>query len=150
VISTGSTETKRRLALELGAELAVDPGRPDWPAEVRRYTGKHGIDVAVEHIGGGVLGQVFQCLGRGGTVVTCGATAGKDVVMDLWPFFVKQQRLIGSYGRNRADLEATLAWAASGRLQPVIDSVVPLRECGAAFDTLRSRSALGKVLVVPG
>ena len=53
-------------------------------------------------------GKCFDCLARGGTVVTCGATAGREVTLNLWPFFVKQQRLIGSYGRNRADIEATL------------------------------------------
>lgn len=149
VISTGSTESKRELALRLGAERALDPGQPDWPAEVRQLTGKHGIDVAVEHIGGEVLAQVFSCLARGGTVVTCGATAGQSVPLDLWPLFVKQYRLIGSYGRNRADLVRTLEWAAAGKLQPVIDQIYPLSEGAQALHRLRSRAALGKVLVRP-
>src|SRR5256885_16722873 len=59
----------------------------------------------------------FGCLARGGTIVTCGATAGPDVTLNLWPFFVKQQRLIGSYGRNAADFKATLDWASQGKLQ---------------------------------
>ena len=62
------------------------------------------VDLVVEHIGGVVLQSVFHCLARGGTVVTCGATGGREVPMQLWPFFVKQHRLIGSYGRNRGDL----------------------------------------------
>jgi D-arabinose 1-dehydrogenase-like Zn-dependent alcohol dehydrogenase len=60
---------------------------------------------------------------------------------------VKQQRLVGSYGRNRADLEATLDWAARGKLKPVIDSVFSLREADKAFSKLRARQVLGKVLV---
>jgi len=47
-----------------------------------------------------VLEQAFNCLARGGAIVTCGATAGREVMLNLWPFFVKEQRLIGSYGRN--------------------------------------------------
>jgi NADPH:quinone reductase-like Zn-dependent oxidoreductase len=81
--------------------------------------------------------------------VTCGATAGKDVPLNLWPFFVKQHRLIGSYGRNRADLDVTLQWAAAGKLKPVIDSVFPLSQTAEAFAKLRSRNFLGKLLVRP-
>ena len=81
--------------------------------------------------------------------MTCGATAGREVTLNLWPFFVKEQRLIGSYGRNRADIQATLDWAATGRLKPVIDSIFPLDETPQAFAHLRSRNALGKVLIEP-
>jgi len=149
VITTGSSEAKRALGLQLGAEFVVDSTLADWPAEVRRITEKHGVDLVVEHIGGEVLQKVFDCLARNGTVVTCGATAGRDVPLNLWPFFVKQHRLIGSYGRNREDLRMTLEWAAAGKLKPVIDSVFPLGRTAEAFAHLRSRNVLGKVLVEP-
>ena len=149
VISTGSTEAKRNLAKNLGAEFVVDSNDPKWPAEIRKITDKHGADVVVEHVGGDVLGKCFDCLARGGTIVTCGATAGRDVPLNLWPFFVKQHRLIGSYGRNRADLDATLQWAAAGKLKPVIDSIFPLDQTAGAFAKLRSRNFFGKVLVKP-
>lgn len=147
VITTGSTLEKRRLGERLGAEVAVDSSRADWPKEVRRITDRRGVDVVVEHIGGPVLNQCLDCLGRGGAIVTCGATAGREIQLNLWPFFVKQHRLIGSYGRTHADMETTLAWVAEGRLKPVIDSVFPLEKAGQAFERLRSRQALGKVLV---
>jgi 2-desacetyl-2-hydroxyethyl bacteriochlorophyllide A dehydrogenase len=149
VLATGSTEAKRALCQHLGAEAALDPADPGWTAEVRRLTGKRGVDIVVEHVGGALLPQVFQCLARGGTVVTCGATAGREVTLNLWPLFVKQQRLVGSYGRNRADFERTLEWAAAGRLKPVIDSTYPLPRAAEALAHLRSRAALGKVLVEP-
>jgi alcohol dehydrogenase len=103
----------------------------------------------VEHVGGEVLAKAFECLARGGTVVTCGATAGNEAGLDLWPFFVKQHRLIGSYSRNAADLRATLEWAAAGRLKPVIHAVFPLDRTAEAFAALRGRTVLGKVLVDP-
>lgn len=149
IISTGSTEAKRALASHLGADFVLDSNDANWAAEVRKITDKHGVDVVVEHVGGDVLLKCFDCLARGGTIVTCGATAGRDVPLNLWPFFVKQQRLIGSYGRNRADLNRTLQWAADGRLKPVIDSIFPLDQTAAAFAKLRSRHVLGKVLIEP-
>jgi len=77
VITTGSSEAKRDLGKSLGADFAVDATNPAWPAEVRRITEKRGVDLVVEHVGGDVLPKVFECLARGGTVVTCGATAGR-------------------------------------------------------------------------
>lgn len=149
VISTASDDRKKLLAAKLGAEFVVDLREAGWPAEVRKITGKRGVDIVIEHIGGEVLEKVFQCLARGGTVVTCGATAGREVKLNLWPLFVKQQQLVGSYSRNRSDLNATLEWAARGKLKPVIDKVYPLAETAVAYERLRARKVLGKVIVEP-
>jgi 2-desacetyl-2-hydroxyethyl bacteriochlorophyllide A dehydrogenase len=148
VISTGSTEAKRALAKQLGADFVLD-ANADWPGELRKVTKRRGVDLVVEHVGGDVLQKCFECLARGGTIVTCGATAGRDVLFKLWPFFVKQHRLIGSYGRNRVDLQTTLDLAVTGKLKPVIDSVFPLARTADAFAKLRQRNVLGKVLVKP-
>ena len=149
VIGTGSTPQKRALATKLGADFVLDTADSKWTAEVRKITNKRGVDLVIEHIGGDVLQQCFSCLARGGTIVTCGATAGNEVKVDVWPFFVKQQRLIGSYGRNRADLEMTLQWAAESRLKPVIDATYPLERAPEALRRLRDRNVLGKLLVIP-
>jgi len=147
VIATASTTEKQNLALQLGAEHVVNTNQESWPSEIRKLTGKHGADLVVEHIGGKVLEQVFHCLARDGAIVTCGATAGSEAKLNLWPFFVKEHRLIGCYGRNRADLERTLEWVASGKLRPVVNRVFPLAETPLAFAALRSRTVLGKLVI---
>ena len=147
VIATGSTEAKREFAKSLGANHVVDSTNPEWASEVRDLTQKRGVDLIVEHVGGDVFEKCFQCLCRGGTIVTCGATAGRSVQMNLWPFFVKQHRLIGSYGRNRADLEATLEWAAYGKIRPMVQQTYPLERLPEAFAALRSRTVLGKIVI---
>lgn len=149
VITTGSTEAKRAFAQSLGADAVIDSTDPSWPRQVRDLTQKRGVDLIVEHVGGDVFEKCFQCLARGGTIVTCGATAGRAVRMDLWPFFVKQQRIIGSYGRTRADLEVTMQWAAYGKIRPVIQQTYPLERLAEAFGTLRSRTVLGKIVITP-
>jgi NADPH:quinone reductase-like Zn-dependent oxidoreductase len=147
VIATGSTEAKRNFAKMIGADAVVDSTDPNWPSDVRELTQKRGVDLIVEHVGGDIFAKCFQCLGRGGTIVTCGATAGKKVEMNLWPFFVKQQRLIGSYGRNRSDVEVIMEWAAYGKVKPVVHSTYPLERLPDAFAELRSRKVMGKVVV---
>ncbi len=149
VISTGSTAEKRDFAARMGADHVLDSSQPNWAGEVRKITEKHGVDLVVEHVGGDVLKQCFTCLARGGTIVTCGATGGREVPLTLWPFFVKEQKLIGSYGRNRKDIVATLDWAADGRLKPAIHNVYPLSETPRAFAALRGRTVLGKAVIEP-
>jgi NADPH:quinone reductase-like Zn-dependent oxidoreductase len=149
VISTGSTEAKRQFALSLGAGHAVDTSEPDWPARVREITGKRGVDLVVEHVGGEVLRQCFTCLARGGTIVTCGATAGRELRLNLWAFFVKEQKLVGSYGRSRKDIQAVLEWAAQGKIKAAIGQVFPLEQTPAAFAALRGRQVMGKIVVEP-
>jgi len=148
VIATASTLEKRNVAMEAGADHVVDSTSETWPSEVRQLTDRRGVDMAIEHVGGKMFEQVFACLARGGTVVTCGATAGREVEMNLWPFFVKQQRLIGSYGRNRSDMTATLEWAALGKLKPMIHKTYSLAETPQAFTDLRNRTVLGKAVIV--
>ncbi len=147
VIATASSAEKAKLSQDLGAEFVVDSTNAKWPAEVRRLTAKRGVDIVVEHVGGDVLLKCFDCLARNGTIVTCGATAGREVTLNLWPLFVKQQRLIGSYGRNRADMRATLDWAAAGKLRAVVHSVLPLERTAEAFAALRARKVLGKIVI---
>lgn len=148
VFSTGSTPEKRQLGKSLGADHVVDSTSPSWPAEIRKLSGKKGVDLVLEHVGGPVLEQCFHCLARGGTIVTCGATAGREVRLNLWPLFVKQQRLVGSYGRNRVDLVATLHAAVEGWLRPVVDRTFTLPEAESALRALRDRRILGKAVVV--
>ncbi len=149
VISTGSTVAKREFASNIGADYVVDSTDAAWPAEVRKITGKRGVDLVVEHVGGAVLLQALECLARGGIIVTCGATAGREVGIQLWPLFVKEQSIVGSYGRNRADLENTLLWAGQGKLKPAIDKIYGLAETANAFAQLRDRAVMGKVVVKP-
>jgi 2-desacetyl-2-hydroxyethyl bacteriochlorophyllide A dehydrogenase len=149
VIATGSSETKREFARKLGADYTIDLSQDDWPAEVRKITQKRGVDVVVEHVGGDVLVKSFECLARNGRVVTCGATAGREVPLNLWPFFVKQHSLIGSYGRNRQDMICVLEWAAEGRIKATIDRTYSLDEAPKAFADLRARRILGKAVICP-
>ncbi|MBL9126053.1 MAG: zinc-binding dehydrogenase [Verrucomicrobiales bacterium] len=149
VLATASSPAKRTFCESLGADVVVDATDPQWPAKVRQATGKRGVDWVVEHVGGPVLEQVFQCLARGGTVVTCGATAGREVRLSLWPLFVKQQSLVGSYGRTRRDMVATLEWAAAKRLRAPVDATYPLERGSEAFARLRRREVSGKLVLVP-
>jgi alcohol dehydrogenase len=81
--------------------------------------------------------------------MVCGATAGFDPKEDLryvWSFELK---ILGSNSFSRSDLVALLDLAASRRLVPVVDRVLPLAQGSEAVSLLEDRQVFGKIVVTP-
>ena len=70
----------------------------------------------------------MACLSRGGRLVTCGATAGPRVELDLRFVFSRELTLSGAYLGTRSDLDAVVRLISRGRLTPVVDRVYPLAD----------------------
>jgi NADPH:quinone reductase-like Zn-dependent oxidoreductase len=149
VLATGSSEAKRGLALELGAETALDTSRPDWGKEVKKLTGGRGADVVVEHVGPATWKTSMACLARSGRLVTCGGTTGATVKIQLPHLFIKHLSVLGSTMGPRAALREIFAGVASGIFRPVVDRVMPLAEARAAHELLEARAVSGKIVLVP-
>jgi NADPH:quinone reductase-like Zn-dependent oxidoreductase len=147
VIATTSTPRKQVQIAGLGARLVLDHRSGDVRAKVLEATSGAGADVVVEHVGGASLALALRCAARGARVVTCGATAGSEAVVDLWRLFSKEISLIGCVGATREETQAVLADAASGALKPVIALVVPLEDVAAAYAALADADRVGKVVV---
>lgn len=149
VISTGSTEAKRTLAKQLGAEFVVDSNAANWAGEVRKITSKRGVDLVVEHVGGEVLVKCFDCLARGGTIVTCGATAGRELTVE--PLAVLREAA-AAHRQLRTQPRRHGRDARLGRRRKIATGHrrrFPLHQTAEAFAMLRARRVLGKVLVEP-
>jgi NADPH:quinone reductase-like Zn-dependent oxidoreductase len=147
VIATASSTSKLEKARQLGADVTVDYVAEDLRGAVRQLTGRRGVDVVVEHVGQATWAASVASLARNGRLVTCGATSGSDVNLDLWSMFAKQISLIGCYGGRRDDLRRVLAAAAQGALEPVIDRVLPLEQLNEAQAALESREQFGKIII---
>jgi len=114
-----------------------------------RVSGGGGVDVAVNYTGGDTWRDTQRTVTCGGRILTCGATAGFEVVTDarfLWTF---EHHYIGSNGWSVADLEALLGLIRDGRLKPVIDRVLPIDAAAEAERLLEDREVVGKVLLKP-
>src|SRR5271157_3995998 len=149
VISTASGVDKLARARELGADHAIDHYRDDISAEVRKLTGKRGVDVVVEHVGAATWPKSLESLAPGGRLVTCGSTTGYDARVDLRYLFSKQWSLLGSFMGTMGELHQALKFVFRGQLKPVIDSVYPLAEIREAHRRLENREQFGKILVAP-
>lgn len=146
IASAGSAE-KCEKSLALGADHAIDYNAQDLLTEVRRITGKRGVDIVFEHIGGPMFEDVVKCVTRNGRIVTCGGTAGYQVSFNIAHIFHKQISIIGSNSGTKWELQRMLPYLADGRLAPVVDSVFPLEDAVKAHHHLESRSAFGKVVL---
>jgi NADPH:quinone reductase-like Zn-dependent oxidoreductase len=149
VIATAGGEEKMARARELGAEFTIDHYAQDISAEVKRITGKRGVDVVVEHVGSATWAKSLESLATAGRVVTCGATTGYDARVDLRYLFSKQWSLLGSFMGTMGELHQVLKFVFRKQLKPVVDRVYPLSEIRAAHERLERKEQFGKIIVRP-
>ena len=147
VIATAGSPAKLDKARELGADEVIDHAQQKISEEVRRLTGKRGVDVVFEHVGVATWEQSILSLATGGRLVTCGATTGAAAQLDLRYLFARQLSLLGSYMGSRAELFTVLKLVGEKRLRPVIDRVFPLAEAAQAHRRLEQREQFGKVVL---
>jgi len=149
VIATASTPDKLERARALGAHEVVSHAEPDFSKQVRALTGKKGVGVAFEHVGGYVFEQAVASLARNGRLVTCGDTIGSSVNLQINMLFGRHLSLFGSWMGRRAELVEVLKFVRDGRLTPVVDTVMPLAEARRAHERLEARQTFGKIVLVP-
>jgi NADPH:quinone reductase-like Zn-dependent oxidoreductase len=149
VIATAGSDEKLRRARELGADDVINYETEDFAKAVRTLTGKRGVDVVFEHVGQKTWTGSLAALAPGGRLVTCGATTGFDVPVDLRFVFYKQLSILGSTMGSKGSMFDILRHVEAGRLRPVLDRTLPLEKAAEAHGLLESRSQFGKVVLVP-
>lgn len=147
VIATAGTEEKLARARELGAHEVIDHYQEDIAKEVRRYTDRSGVDVVCEHVGQATWESSMKSLRRGGRLVTCGATAGPTVSIDIRHLFSRQIALIGSYMGRKGELLRAAELFFEGRFNPVVDRTYPLEAAAEAQSRLEDKAQFGKVVL---
>ena len=147
VVVTSSSDAKLGEARRLGADVTLNHRTQKVPQEVRSLTNKRGVDVVVENVGEATWDDSLRCLARGGRLVTCGATTGPKVTLDLRRLFWHHWTIMGSTMGNAAEYAEIVRQLAQGHLRPVVDRVYPLGEVRAAYERLARGEQLGKVVV---
>jgi len=156
----------------LGLPEVVDYMNEDLPSRVRNMVGPTGLDVILDSVGGQFVGTGMRLLGPNGRFVAIGAAtfapAGRRNPWQLLREYIKTPRLhplhlLGqskSYigvqmlviGRHkpailRRSMEHVLAEAAAGRLDPMIQTVLPAEQIEAAHTLLQGRQTIGKIVM---
>ncbi|NYI01472.1 alcohol dehydrogenase [Cupriavidus plantarum] len=156
VIAAAGSDEKGEKLKAIGADHVVNYREVDfgkWVIEKygkpQRRTFDGGVDVVVNFTGGDTWLPSIKSLKRGGTLLVCGATAGHDPKEDLRYVWSFELNIKGSNSFYDDNLKALLALVAEGKLDPVIDSVVPLTGAAEGLALIRDRAVLGKVIVTP-
>jgi NADPH:quinone reductase-like Zn-dependent oxidoreductase len=148
VIALTTAEHAERVRA-LGADTVVDRAREDFGRELWLATDKRGADVVFDSVGQVLWRTCLRTLARGGRLVTYGATTGPAGETDIRLVFWKQLEIVGTTMAGRAEFETVMELVFSGRLEPVVDTVLPLERAAEAHEHLERGEHFGKVVLVP-
>lgn len=146
-IVTSRHAHKLEKARSLGADHGILDAGQDWSKDVRKITGRRGVDIVADSVGKAVHASCLKSLARGGTFVTCGCTTGPDATTDLARIFWNQLSVIGSTMGDMTEFASVVALFRSGALKPCVDRVFSPAEGRAAFARLEAGEQFGKVVV---
>ncbi|HEX2175097.1 MAG TPA: zinc-binding dehydrogenase [Nocardioidaceae bacterium] len=158
VIATASSEDKRKTALDLGADVAVDYSGDDLAARLKDANDGRGVDVVLEMAGGAVFDASLAALGRFGRLATYGMASrqpptpvepgrlmtGSKSVIGFWLI-----DCLGRPGMLAEPLGELFAMTAAGTLRPLLGGEYALSEAAQAHRDLRSRGTSGKLVLDP-
>jgi NADPH:quinone reductase-like Zn-dependent oxidoreductase len=148
-IITGSSRAKLENALALGAELGFnhDEETPDLIVKKIRERLGGGVNVVVDTVGEKTWDASLKALAPGGRLVTCGATTGPMVSLDIRRLFWFQWSVLGSTMGTGAEFQRVVELVHRNKLWPVVDSVVPLEQGRQAYERMARGEQIGKLVI---
>ena len=161
VITTVRKEHQVEAIKPLGADLIVNTAREDL-AEVLRAQLDAGtpVDVAIDCLGGEIMGQCLHFMAKGGRWIMIATLAGDPTMVDLRNIYVRNVRIIGSTLRSRAPevkaqilkqlVETVWPKVEAGLVKPTICKILPITEAEAAQALLYNGQNIGKVVMKVG
>ncbi|GIW74407.1 MAG: alcohol dehydrogenase [Phycisphaerales bacterium] len=147
VVVTSRHQWKLDRARQLGAAFGVLDQGEDWSAQVRQWTGKRGVDMAVDSIGRATHLSCIKSLARGGAYVTPGCTSGPQATTDLARIFWNQLRVLGSTMGTPAEFREVASLFRAGALKPVVDRVYKAQQGQEAYARLEAQDQFGKIVI---
>jgi NADPH2:quinone reductase len=155
VIATASTDEKRAVCLEEGADHAID--YPGFRDRVMELTGGYGVDIIYDPVNGPSFEESLRCLAWGGRILILGFLGGAPAVARSNYLLIKGIEAIGvrlgGVYEQRPELgvaanRALLDLAAAGKIKPRIWRSLPLAQAGEAIQALIDRRVIGKAVLV--
>jgi len=154
-VTASSGKLERVLAQ--GADHVIDYREQDFADEIRRLTGKRGVDVILDHIGAQYLERNMKSLALGGTLMLIGVMGGIKAELNLATMMVKRQRIIGSVLRSRSITEKAaiinqfenevMPLFAADKIAPLVDARFPLKDAADAHRLMEKGGHFGKIVL---
>jgi zinc-binding alcohol dehydrogenase/oxidoreductase len=147
VAVTSRHQWKLDKAIELGADHTILDEGQDWSRDLRSWTNKRGVDMAVDSVGKVAHLNCIKSLARGGAYVTPGCTTGPDATTDLARIFWNQLRILGSTMGSNDEFKEVVSLFNRGALAPVVDQVFTPDDCRSAYERLEAGDQFGKIVI---
>jgi NADPH2:quinone reductase len=157
VIATASAESKRELALRLGADAAVDPAAEGLTDRLIEANAGTPVDVVFEMSGGEVFDASYRALAPFGRIVAYGIATNQPNDVSTGSLLRHSRAVVGFYlfhclekpGMFEQALSELFARAAAGELEVIVGHTYPLEQAAQAQIDLRARRTTGKLLLDP-
>lgn len=160
ILGTVVGEAQAELCRSLGADVTIDAERESFAEVVERHTGRRGVDIVIDHVGGPVLADNLKALGIGGRLISVGRLGPKTGELDLDLLALKRLHLIGVTFRTRTldeygecvrrAADELLPALGDRRLRPIVDRVFPLEQALQAQERMAANEHLGKIVLTVG
>ena len=146
VISTCGSKEKVKHVEAMGADHVILHDLNLY-SNLKHYLGNDRVNVVFEHIGAKTWNTSMRVLSKGGRIVTCGATTGADVNINLSHLFFKNLSILGSTMGSVDTFNRVIEKMSSGRYKPIIDKVFEASDVVSAHKYIEERNNIGKVLL---
>ena len=156
VIAAASTDEKCTLCKELGADATINYGKGNIREELKQLTGGKGPDVVYDPVGGDLAEPVFRSIAWRGRYLVVGFAQGGIPALPWNLALLKGASIVGVFWgdfarrepkAHAAALEELARWYAEGKVKPVIDQRLPMRDLPAAYARMGSRQVRGKLVM---
>jgi NADPH2:quinone reductase len=157
VIAAASTDDKLELCREYGATDVINYTTDDLRGRLKELTGKDGVDVCYDPVGGPLTEPAFRAMAWEGRFLVIGFASGEIPRLPLNLVLLKGCQVVGVFlgsftgrdpERHRANISELLGWLAEGKIRPHVSAAYPLEQAGQAIADLGERRAQGKVVVM--
>ncbi|MCY4100301.1 MAG: NAD(P)H-quinone oxidoreductase [Rhodobacteraceae bacterium] len=157
VFTTVGSAEKAGVCKELGAELAINYKNQDFVEEIRDITGRKGVDLILDMVGGDYLPKNVKILADDGRLVQIAFLKGPKIELNFAQLMVRRLTITGSTLRPQSDLakariaedlmEKVFPYLETGRIKPIMDSTFKLDEVVEAHKKMESSKHIGKIIL---
>lgn len=157
VYATAGTAEKCAACTDLGAKRAINYKTEDYVEVIKAETGKEGVDVVLDMVGGEYLTRDISIMRLEGRHVSIATLGGNTAEIPILQIMLKRLTITGSTLRTRTPEQKgavvrgvhETVWPLfeSGRIAPVIDSVMPLAAAADAHRRIESSAHIGKIIL---
>lgn len=157
VFTTVGSAEKAGVCKELGAELVINYKNQDFVEEIRDITGRKGVDLILDMVGGDYLPKNVKILADDGRLVQIAFLQGPKIELNFAQLMVRRLTITGSTLRPQSDLakariaedlmEKVFPYLETGRIKPIMDSTFKLDEVVEAHKKMESSKHIGKIVL---